>query len=57
MLGGWLAQQPNASGDLIPSALLEAGKFNSPYGMAVDTQGNGYIAQWLIGGRFIKLEK
>ena len=47
----------NASGDLIHSALLDAGKFNSPHGMAVGAQGNGYIAEWLIGGRFIKLEK
>ena len=37
--------------------LLEAGKFNSPHGMAVDADGNLYVAEWLIGGRFTKLAK
>jgi len=37
--------------------LLETGKFNSPHGLAVDAQGNLFVAEWLIGGRFIRLEK
>ena len=53
---GW-PNNRNASGELIPTSLLEPGKFNSPHGMAVDAQGNLYVAEWLIGGRFIKLEK
>ena len=53
---GW-PNNRNDSGGLVPTALLEPGKFNSPHGMAVDGQGNLYIAEWLIGGRFIKLEK
>ena len=53
---GW-PNNRNASGELIPTSLLEPGKFNSPHGMAVDVQGNLYVAEWLIGGRFIKLEK
>ena len=53
---GW-PNNRNAGGDLVPNALLEPGKFNSPHGMAVDAQGNLYVAEWLIGGRFIKLAK
>jgi hypothetical protein len=37
--------------------LLEPGKFNSPHGIAVDADGNPYVAEWLIGGRFIKLAR
>ncbi len=36
---------------------LEAGKFNSPHGMAVDARGNIYVSEWLIGGRTVKLAK
>lgn len=36
---------------------LIAGKFNSPHGLAADRSGNLYVAEWLIGGRMIKLEK
>ena len=52
---GW-PNNRDAGGGLIPTALLEPGRFNSPHGMAVDAQGNLYIGEWLIGGRFIKLE-
>ena len=41
----------------VRTGLLEPGKFNSPHGMAVDGDGNLYIAEWLIGGRFTKLAK
>ena len=48
----------NRSGDeIVPSKLLEAGKFNSPHGMAIDSHDNLYIAEWLIGGRVTKLAK
>ena len=53
---GW-PNNRNANGELVPTNLLEPGKFNSPHGIAVDAQGNLYVAEWLIGGRFIKLEK
>ena len=53
---GW----PNNTGDegqIIPTSLLEAGKFNSPHGLAVDANGNLYVAEWLIGGRVTKLNR
>jgi hypothetical protein len=34
---------------------LHPGHFNSPHGLAVDGDGNLYVAEWLIGGRMIKL--
>jgi hypothetical protein len=36
---------------------LTPGKFNSPHGMAADSLGNIYVAEWLIGGRMTKLAK
>lgn len=36
---------------------LEPGKFNSPHGIGVDSDGNIYVAEWLIGGRYTKLAK
>ena len=48
----------NKSGDeIVPTKVLEAGKFNSPHGMAIDSHDNLYIAEWLIGGRVTKLSK
>ena len=55
-IDGW-PNNKNESEELVPSAMLEPGKFNSPHGMAVDGQGNLYIAEWLIGGRYTKLAK
>ena len=53
---GW-PNNKDASGNVVATSLLEAGKFNSPHGLAVDAQGNLYVAEWLIGGRFIRLGK
>ena len=55
-VGGW-PNNKNEKGEVIRTSLLEPGKFNSPHGMAVDADGNVYIAEWLIGGRFTKLAK
>ena len=53
---GW-PNNKDATGNIVPTSLLEPGKFNSPHGLAVDAQGNLYVAEWLIGGRFIRLGK
>jgi len=53
---GW-PNNKDASGNIIPTSLLETGKFNSPHGLAVDAEGNLYVAEWLIGGRFVRLGK
>lgn len=36
---------------------LHPGRFNSPHGLAADADGNYYVAEWLIGGRMIKLDQ
>ena len=36
---------------------LRKGKFNSPHGLTTDRDGNIYVSEWLIGGRYIKLIK
>lgn len=51
---GW----PNAlDGErFVRPTTLEAGRFNSPHGLAIDGRGNLYVTEWLIGGRYTKLE-
>ena len=39
----------------VPHETLITGKFNSPHGLAVDTDGNIFVAEWLVGGRINKL--
>jgi sugar lactone lactonase YvrE len=53
---GW-PNNKDDEGNVVPTCLLEPGKFNSPHGMTVDSEGNIYVAEWLIGGRMIKLAK
>jgi hypothetical protein len=51
---GW----PNALDELehpVRAPDLRNGHFNSPHGLAVDAEGRLYVAEWLIGGRMIKL--
>lgn len=53
---GW----PNAKdevGGFVRTPRLVPGKFNSPHGLAADSTGNLYVAEWLIGGRYTKLER
>jgi hypothetical protein len=33
----------------------EAGRFNSPHGLTVDADGRIYVAEWLLGGRHVRL--
>jgi sugar lactone lactonase YvrE len=50
---GW----PNAldeKGNVIPPT-TEAGRFNSPHGLTVDADGKIYVAEWLLGGRHVRL--
>ena len=53
---GW-PNDLDETGKPIRPKSLASGKFNSPHGMAVDADGNIYIAEWLVGGRHIKLAK
>lgn len=53
---GW-PNNRNETGEPVRPGLLEPGRFNSPHGMAVDADGNIYVAEWLIGGRFTKLAR
>lgn len=39
----------------VPPERIVPGRFNSPHGLAVDRDGNLYVAEWLIGGRTVKL--
>jgi DNA-binding beta-propeller fold protein YncE len=50
---GW----PNAldeKGNVV-APTTEPGRFNSPHGLTVDADGNIYVAEWLLGGRHIRL--
>jgi hypothetical protein len=51
---GW----PNAlteDGHVKAADLTEPDRFNSPHSVTVDNDGNLYVAEWLIGGRYSKL--
>jgi hypothetical protein len=52
---GW----PNAraaNGDIVRPP-LRSGVLNSPHTLAADSDGNVYVAEWLIGGRVTKLRR
>lgn len=34
---------------------LRPGRFNSPHGLAVDAEGDVYVAEWVLGGRIVRL--
>ena len=50
---GW----PNSvvDGKVVRQLALTAGKFNSPHGIAIDSDGNLFVTEWLVGGRYTKL--
>lgn len=51
---GW----PNAVAEdgTTTRAPVQAGKFNSPHGIATDPAGAIYVTEWLVGDRFTKLD-
>ena len=53
---GW-PNNLNEEGEPVRTRLLEPGKFNAPHGVATDGDGNIYVAEWGIGGRYEKLLK
>jgi len=53
---GW-PNARNAVGEPVRPPSLAAGKFNSPHGLTADRDGNLYVAEWLIGGRYTKLQR
>ena len=53
---GW-PNNLNEEGEPVRTRLLEPGKFNAPHGVATDADGNIYVAEWGIGGRYEKLLK
>ena len=53
---GW-PNEKDAAGQPARTSRLRPGKFNSPHGLGVDAGGNLYVAEWLIGGRLVRLEK
>lgn len=41
----------------LPASQILPGKFNSPHGVAVDSLGNVFMVEWILGGRITKLAK
>lgn len=57
---GWPARPgwPNtlsSDGRVAPPHLPASSEFNSPHSLATDADGNLYVSEWLIGGRYTKL--
>ena len=52
---GW-PNRKDASGEPIRPADVPPGLFNGPHACAADANGNLYVAEWVIGGRYTKLE-
>lgn len=52
---GW-PNRLDGAGEPVRPADLVPGRFNSPHGVGADEAGNLYVAEWLIGGRYTKLE-
>ncbi|HEU5315101.1 MAG TPA: hypothetical protein VFX49_03270 [Chloroflexota bacterium] len=54
-LPGW-PNRLDASGQPIRPPDITPGLFNGPHGIAADAAGSVYAAEWVIGGRYVKLE-
>ena len=55
-VAGW-PNNTEENGKVVPTKLLQPGKFNSPHSITIDKDGNLYVAEWLVGGRITKLVK
>jgi hypothetical protein len=58
--GGWPERPgwPNAltdDGYVRAPRLTDRDRFNSPHSVAVDSEGNLYVSEWVLGGRYSKL--
>ncbi|QEN17041.1 hypothetical protein D3H54_06240 [Mycobacterium sp. ELW1] len=51
---GW-PNDLDTDGRPVPPHLPEHDRFNSPHSVACDADGNLYVSEWLIGGRYSKL--
>ena len=49
--------EPGENGAPRRTSRLMEGLFNSPHGITSDDDGNIYVTEWLIGGRYTKLRK
>jgi hypothetical protein len=59
-VGGWPERPgwPNELGDdgyARAPRVTDPKRFNSPHSLAVDNDGNLYVSEWLLGGRYSKL--
>lgn len=53
---GWPNRKNKTGEEVHPPADIPEGEFNSPHGMACDSNGDIYVSEWLLGDRFTKLE-
>ena len=53
---GWPNRKDANAEDVSPLSDILVGEFNSPHGMACDSNGDIYMSEWLLGDRFTKLE-
>ena len=53
---GWPNRKNENAETIPPQADIPIGEFNSPHGMACDSNGDIYVSEWLLGDRFTKLE-
>jgi hypothetical protein len=41
----------------LPKSFYRIGRFSSPHGLCVDSQGDVYVAEWISDGRLTKLRR